>query len=568
MRSKTKKSVSRLVGIWTFLLLFIFKGIFPKPAYAFLSSLDACAANPECAAAVSSELAPAVSAPTGAGFGASTLSTTTAAGASTSSVRAVAEISVAARLGTLGILYYWNQSQNEQAQNKAKQKYCAANSLDLVCGGQGNALYNIEATLHSTDGTYSYDYFYGGTALGSINYAEADAPSWITGYYPPLIGIYNNDGIRTGSLGWSYVGTGGYPVNESAQVTGITITSITIQDEQPETPPLSWKDWSQEKRDEAVRLLNPSDWQGLINSMPQAGVLNPGDKINAPTIVIPGEETDDPNTPADERLLRKEHGLFTFPGNPDFDKDGIPDASDSDDDNDGTPDTNDPEPYNPNVPTASSNPPNENTPSKGEQAVNQVRESYEDFIEKPENASYGERLNTIEEKYKRSAAMEDEATTDPDVGYEQDRLLAEADAEMQQLENEIGEAWYASLSQAERQLFDIERYTQTQIDQIQKLAKQWSPGTFQQEAQTYEEGVAKSIIYHANDKSYSDPLEYMRDASRFNESKESNRAVRRNPTDPVQFRSDDTARWQDLNTGEFIVVDREGKIRTYGFNPY
>jgi hypothetical protein len=378
MRSKTKKSVSRLVGIWTFLLLFIFKGIFPKPAYAFLSSLDACAANPECAAAVSSEIAPAVSAPTGAGFGASTLSTTTAAGASTSSVQGVAEISVAARLGTLGILYYWNQSQNEKAQNKAKEKYCAANSLDLVCGGQGNVLYNIEATLHSTDGTYSYDYFYGGTALGSINYAEADAPSWITGYYPPLIGIYNNDGIKTGSLGWSYVGTGGYPVNESAQVTGITITSITIQDEQPETPPLSWKDWSIEKRDEAVRLLNPSDWQGLINSMPQAGVLNPGDKINAPTIVIPGEETDDPNTPADERLLRKEHGFFTFPGLPDFDKDGIPDESDPDDDNDGTPDTSDPQPYNPSVPTASGDSPNPGDP--GQEVTPEVVQDIRDIV--------------------------------------------------------------------------------------------------------------------------------------------------------------------------------------------
>jgi hypothetical protein len=417
MGSKTKKSVSRLVGIWTFLLLFIFKGIFPKPAYAFLSSLDACAANPECAAAVSSEVAPAVSAPTGAGFGASTLSTTTAAGATTSSVQGVAEISVAARLGTLGILYYWNQSQNEKAQNKARGKYCAANSLDLVCGGQGNVLYNIEATLHSTDGTYSYDYFYGGTALGSINYAEADAPSWITGYYPPLIGIYNNDGIRTGSLGWNYIGTGGYPVNESAQVTGITITSITIQDEQPETPPLSWKDWSQEKRDEAVRLLNPSDWQGLINSMPQAGVLNPGDKINAPTIVIPGEETDDPNTPADERLLKKEHGFFTFPGNPDFDKDGIPDASDSDDDNDGTPDSSDPQPYNPNIPFASS------SPDQSGAVTPEVLQDIRDIVSPHENLKCVECAAEIEAYLKEQGIHGERIILDTVKLVDQDNLI-------------------------------------------------------------------------------------------------------------------------------------------------
>lgn len=85
MRVKTRKAVSKLLGIWIFFLLLIFKGAFPKPAYAFLSSVDSCLAQPECAAAISSELAPSIAAPTGAGVSASTLSTTTA-GATTSSV--------------------------------------------------------------------------------------------------------------------------------------------------------------------------------------------------------------------------------------------------------------------------------------------------------------------------------------------------------------------------------------------------------------------------------------------------------------------------------------------------
>ncbi|NEU71100.1 hypothetical protein PI95_000535 [Hassallia byssoidea VB512170] len=317
MRSKTKKSVSRLVGIWTFLLLLIFKGIFPKPAYAFLSSLDACAANPECAAAISSEVAPAVSAPTGAGFGASTLSTTTAAGATSSSVQAVAEISVAARLGTLGILYYWNQSQNDLAQNKAKQKYCAANPSDSVCGfawnvtGQGLAsgmpyceLSGVfyPRTLYATSISFSSSTFTDGPFQ--------DCPKDI---------VVLDDQLSPENF---FAGTA-------------TFTKIS--------DPPQWKDWPQEKRNAAVQLLNNSDWQSLINSMPSAGVLNPGDKINAPFIVIPGEETDDPNTPADERLLRKEHGFFTFPGRNDFDYDA-----------DGTADSADPEPQNPSVPTASS----------------------------------------------------------------------------------------------------------------------------------------------------------------------------------------------------------------------
>lgn len=333
MRSKTKKSVSRLVGIWTFLLLFIFIGIFPKPAYAFLSSLDACAANPECAAAISSELAPAVSAPTGAGFGASTLSTTTAAGATTSSVQGVAEISVAARLGTLGILYYWNQSQNEKAQNKAKQKYCAANLSDPLCVYLGSYTVSVLA----------YTQHYANPSIYSTANCSVPGGDMSTGWEDIDLYVFAN---------------GGQKIPVISTVDWNPWTSATISSIVECTPPgpVPWKDWPQGKRDEAIGLLNPSDWQGLITSMPAGGILNPGDKINAPTIVIPGGETDDPNTPADERLLRKEHGFFNFPGNPDFDKDGIPDASDIDDDNDGTPDSSDPQPYNPNIPFASSLP--------------------------------------------------------------------------------------------------------------------------------------------------------------------------------------------------------------------
>ncbi|MEH2288866.1 YwqJ-related putative deaminase [Nostoc sp.] len=77
--------------------------------------------------------------------------------------------------------------------------------------------------------------------------------------------------------------------------------------------------------------------------MPEGGRLNPGDKVNAPTVIIPGQAEDDPNTPADERLLKKQPGFFTNPGRDDFDYDA-----------DKTADASDPEPQNPSVPTASS----------------------------------------------------------------------------------------------------------------------------------------------------------------------------------------------------------------------
>lgn len=95
----SRKSVSKLLGIGTFLLFFILKGAFPKPAIA-LSTLDTCAAQPECAAAISPEVAPAVTAPTGAGWGASTLSTTTATGTTSTYVKAVAGVAVV----TAGVL--------------------------------------------------------------------------------------------------------------------------------------------------------------------------------------------------------------------------------------------------------------------------------------------------------------------------------------------------------------------------------------------------------------------------------------------------------------------------------
>ncbi|MCC5643978.1 hypothetical protein LC607_13680 [Nostoc sp. CHAB 5824] len=84
--------------------------------------MDACAAQPECAAAIGSEVAPAITAPTAAGTGVTTISTTTATGATTSSVQAVVGTTVVGDMRLSGLVgyYIWNQAQNQQAQNKAK----------------------------------------------------------------------------------------------------------------------------------------------------------------------------------------------------------------------------------------------------------------------------------------------------------------------------------------------------------------------------------------------------------------------------------------------------------------
>jgi hypothetical protein len=51
--------------------------------------------------------------------------------------------------------------------------------------------------------------------------------------------------------------------------------------------------------------------------MPEGGKLNPGETITAPQIVLPGSETDDPNTPlVDERLPRVVTPFYTLPTSP------------------------------------------------------------------------------------------------------------------------------------------------------------------------------------------------------------------------------------------------------------
>lgn len=566
-----RKSVSKLLGVWTFLLFLILKGAFAKPAIA-LSTLDTCAAQPACRVALGSELAPAVTAPTGAGWGASTLSTTTATGTTSTYVKAVAGVAVV----TAGVLtpestandaniakwHYWSQATNSRAQVLAKQRYCAAYASDYVCGIPGGQSPEVNYYAFGTFTWQQYDYQYPEvvgttgewcsyfTVTGPISryeVLEQDGYSSITFYRP------DGTSKRT-PISWArYPGSSFIYYSRQPQKTwhyygnNFKLLRFVRADGQPDTdgarPPLPWKDWSQEKRNLAVGLLTDSDWQSLISSMPVGGRLRPGDTVKAPRHIIPGQEEDDPNTPADERILRKGGGFFTNPGGPntDFDNDGTPDSADS-------------EPQNPNVPRASNDPPppsNESAPSEGEQAVDKVRESYDDFLDNPENASYRDRLDAIEEKYRRAAAMEDAAATDPDAGYEQDRLIGEADGEFRQLENEIGEAWWTSLSQYERQLFDGR--SQAEINEMQRLMEQWDQGTFTVG------GVPHSVVYHANEKGYTDYLEYLRDASNFDKSQ-----ATRTPREGL--REDYTVKWEIVNTGEYLIEDQNGKFLTYGFN--
>jgi hypothetical protein len=373
VRVKTGESVSKLLGILSFLLLLILKGVFPKAALAFTgSSLDSCALQPECVAAVGSELAPVIATPTAEGVSA-TITATTAAGTSTTT-QAAAGVTVVGdmRLSGIAAYYLWKQAQNGQAQERARERYCAAYSNDYVCtpftGGQGDGVvYTVRATMevtyYNTPTAYYNDHVVEQSAtfniwgsIQSIDAALIDAPYdknlWNKVFKIKSRGLYN--------YGNTYypikpLNIYDYGLGEQNKAYPITVrfvrATVNRADGQPDTsgnpPPLPWKDWPQEKRSIAVAALSPADWLEFVKEIPVGGVLKPGDKINAPGgIINPGKLEDDPNTPEDERLLRKEPGFFTYPGLPnrDFDRDGKPDTSD-------------PEPQNPNVPIASSEPP-------------------------------------------------------------------------------------------------------------------------------------------------------------------------------------------------------------------
>lgn len=283
----------------------------------------------------------------------------------------------------------------------AKELYCAAHPNDLVCtpftGGQCEGVgyeYGWEAEFVRSDGQ---SYGYSGSTAGQLYWSYA-----VWGQIKGIRAVGNTiEVLARGRYGGQFmpdfVWVSSYSTGNNTTLRNARFRNIVRWDRSADNcgnpPPLPWKDWPQAKRDAAVALLNNSDWQRLITSMPFGGTLDPGDIAIAPKIVIPGQEWDNPNTPLDDRRLKTVPGEYARPVVPDFDHDSDPDETDADDDNDGIVDPYDPEPRNSYVPRASSEPPpppDDDTPpqSEGERAVSDVSQSYGDFLEKAENDAF------------------------------------------------------------------------------------------------------------------------------------------------------------------------------------
>jgi hypothetical protein len=102
------------------------------------SSANSCFKNPECVRQVFPELAKSVTAPTDAGYGSSTITT------GGLSIKAVAPVAIVTVGVGGGAWYYWNESQNQKAQELAQQKfyatYCQEPSKNRLCGSSLMAL--------------------------------------------------------------------------------------------------------------------------------------------------------------------------------------------------------------------------------------------------------------------------------------------------------------------------------------------------------------------------------------------------------------------------------------------
>lgn len=331
MRSPSKSQMSKFLRIWTFVLLLFVRYPFDKPAYAAFSTVDSCLQQPQCAGAISAELAPVIAAPTAEAGGAVAISATTTTGAITTT-EAVAGVAVVGDVRLSGILAYhvWQSLQNGQAQERARQRYCQAYPNDWVCspgGGQApGVLYRITFELRQSNGWGSSygPWRYGGTNSSPI--------------YGPITGLgWEYSGVASGRrfgffqfYGYNYKAspfktryTTVYPFSSfnvldpgyapTQEIRNVTITRADNKPEPGVKPFIPWKDWPQEKRSIAVATLKEPDWQEFIKSMPSGGRLIPGDQLKAPAIVLPGLATDNPDTPQDERLTKKIPGLWTVP---------------------------------------------------------------------------------------------------------------------------------------------------------------------------------------------------------------------------------------------------------------
>ncbi|MBW4620722.1 MAG: hypothetical protein KME17_15380 [Cyanosarcina radialis HA8281-LM2] len=286
MRQKPQKTLAK------FFLVSLFLATLPKffsLAPATAQSTAKCLADPVCQAVVFPELKKAI------------INTTVATGVVTpivigSTAQPVADaVAPVVIVEGQGNVHYWNLSQNQTAQDLAKQRFYQQNCTNPLnnplCGSQIDVYFQQLPNHQLVSTRIGYGQLY---LAYKIGYCPSIAYGWGTQYSGPTFLPFVATGNWTPECGGPWIDLGTLFLN-------------------PVDAP-SWESWPEADREKAVDLLTAADWGQLASTMPVAGKLNPGETVRAPEIIIPGADTDDPNTPLiDERLPRVVTPSYTLP---------------------------------------------------------------------------------------------------------------------------------------------------------------------------------------------------------------------------------------------------------------
>ena len=265
--------------------------LFPPPPAAAMSSAR-CALDPACAALLRSGVTQVVAAPTTPVVSSTTI-VTTGTGITLSDIAAPVTI---VGVGTAA-WYYWNQAQNQKAQNLARQRFyqthCPNPANDPLCGSA------IDISFISPNNSNRLLAYRLGQGYEWVAYKIEDV----------LYDAGDGKGLQNWGPGfWFQTPDGRWHLGPGMDVKTLVVTPVNAP---------TWENWPEVARATAVGLLTPDDWAGLISAMPVGGTLYAGQTIRAPQIIIPGADTDDPNTPLiDERLPRVVTPSYTLPAAP------------------------------------------------------------------------------------------------------------------------------------------------------------------------------------------------------------------------------------------------------------
>lgn len=184
--------------------------------------------------------------------------------------------------------------------------------------------------------------------------------------------------------------------------------------------------------------------------------------------------------------------------------------------------------------------------------LNNIVDNFKNVLANSDNFDLREKADEIKRMLITLTNLENHALISQNIedSFSAQELLEIITREIEQLTEELEQAKIFQWTQFDRQIFA--QYTEEEITEIQQLMTLWSMGTYS--------SIAQSIIDHTYRKDYDDNfLEYLRHASNFDKTK-----ARRIPSGG--FRDDDTVRWENPHTGEYLIEDNLGKIRTYGTN--